>query len=588
MCGIAGEWRFDGASVDRRAVRAMTRRLAHRGPDGAGLHFDGALGLGHRRLAVIDAAGGAQPLSNEDASLWLVCNGHVDDAREQGARLAGRGHSLRTGSDCEVILHLYEDDPLRFVERIGGMFAFALWDARRRRLVLARDPFGIKPLYYVRDARRLRFASEPGALAAAPGFDRRVDPRALADCLTRLAIDDTRSIWNGVRRLPAAHVLVVEADGASTLRRYHEPPPARSPARAGRPADAARTLVRRLDASVERSLRADGPVGVFLSGGLDSSAVVALASRHCPGLPTFSARIAAPGFDEGPFARLVAQRFGTTHHEISIDATTAARALPALFEDLDEPFADASVVPTHLLARFARRHVKAVLGGEGLDELHGGNPWHRRLDLAADPLAAWPGAGTPLGGLPSAAFRRRLGAWQPAAAWPPHARSASRRERRLRDDLRRYLPADLLHKCDRAGMLAGLEIRVPALSRPFADHATGLPVAWRVDRHAGKKLLRRAFAPVLPPPVLTRRKRGFALPIDAWLWQPGPFRDQVADLLLSHRCRQRGLFRQRYVQRLWDEHARLRALHGYRLWTLFVIEAWYRRHVDGFATGHAA
>jgi asparagine synthase (glutamine-hydrolysing) len=584
MCGIAGEWRFDGAPVDRRAVRAMTQRLARRGPDGAGFHFDGSLGLGHRRLAVVDAAGGAQPLTNEDGNLWLVCNGHVDDAREQAARLARRGHALSTASDCEVILHLYEDDPERFVERIGGMFAFALWDARRRRLVLGRDRFGIKPLYFVRGTRHVRFASQPGALAAAPGFDRRIDPRALADCLTRLAIDDTRSIWRDVQRLPAAHVLVVEADGSSTLRRYHEPPPAGSGTRAGRPAAAARTLVRRLDTCVERALRADGPVGVFLSGGLDSSTLVALASRHRPGLPTFCARIAAPGFDEGSHARLVARHFGTAHHELTIDAATAARALPALFDGLDEPFADASVVPTHLLARFARGHAKAVLGGEGLDELHGGNPWHRDASLFENGFNPWPGTGSALGDLATGAFRRWLAGCEPA---PARARRA-RREDRLRDDLRRYLPADLLHKCDRAGMLAGLEIRVPALSRPFADHATALPVAWRVDGRAGKKLLRRAVARLLPPPVLSRPKRGFALPIDAWLWQPGPFRDLVADLLHSARCRQRGLFRQRYVRRLWEDHARLRALHGYRLWALFAIEAWYRRHVDGEAAERTA
>jgi asparagine synthase (glutamine-hydrolysing) len=238
-------------------------------------------------------------------------------------------------------------------------------------------------------------------------------------------------------------------------------------------------------------------------------------------------------------------------------------------------------VPTHLLARFARKRVKAVLGGEGLDELHGGNFWHRRPGAARDGLTSWPGsvgAGA-LGGLPTAALRREIASAAEPEAEPVDGRGA--RERRLRADLRHYLPADLLHKCDRASMWAGLEIRVPALARPFADHATALPVAWRVDAREGKKLLRRAFAGLLPEVVSTRPKQGFALPIDVWLWQPGPLREQVRAELFSARCRQRGLFSARYVRRLWDEHERLQALHGYRLWTLFVIEAWHRRHLDG-------
>lgn len=576
MCGIAGELRLDGGPVDRALVRAMTRALSHRGPDGEGYHTEPGIGLGHTRLAIVDEANGGQPLSNEDGTVWLVCNGQIDNAPALERGLHARGHRFRTGSDNEAVLHLYEEDPDGFVDRLEGMYALALWDARRRRMVLLRDPFGIKPLYYTITTQAIRFASEPKALLLAPNQDRTPDPLALRDCLLNLAVDDRRTAYRNVARLPAGHQLVIE-NGAARLSRYYDPPRARSPREAGSRADAARELRRRLDACVGQSLRADRPLGVFLSGGLDSSAIVALASRHAPGLPTFSARILSPGFDESGHSRLVASRFHTAHHELTVTAADASRALPVLLSALDEPFADASLLPTFLLSRFAREHVKAVLGGEGMDELHGGNFWHRNPRLAQGALNAWPGEGAfGLGSIVTPEFADACGPFDMSSPEP----RMGEREQRLRRDLTGYLPSDLLRKIDTAGMLASLETRVPALNRFFADHATSLPVSWRVDGRQGKKLLRLAFRDILPASILRRPKRGFAIPMDAWLWEPGPFREEVRDLLHSRPFRARGLWRPGAVERLWKQHDRLEALHGYRLWSLFVIEAWHRRYVD--------
>ena len=588
MCGIAGQVVPAQCAVDEPLVRRMTRRLAHRGPDGERVHIGPQHGFGHRRLSLIDLDGGHQPQANEDGTVRVVANSEIYNYVELRRDLVSRGHHFATSSDTEVIVHLYEEHGAGCVNHLNGMFAFALWDERTRTLLLARDRFGIKPLYYTVCGDTLLFASELRALLESPRVARDLNDAALHDYFRHLTVPEPHSILAAVRKLPAAHVLTWR-DGRSHETRYWDI--TQTPGTA--PVDDDEAIARMgaaLADSVAMSLRSDAPVGVFLSGGVDSSLLAAIASATQPGLSTFSVAFDDPQSDERAFSRLVAQACGSNHHEIEVSLADAADALEQLTGALDEPFADSSAIPTWLLARTARRHVKAVLTGEGADELFGGSPWHSDDDDGSHdvarllaPAAKLVFTDDTLERVCAPDLRDRLR----AAATPgtdaleaPLARCAGPLERRLYADLQVYLPSDLLMKTDRATMLASLEARVPFLNHPFAEQAWRLPARLKLRDGVRKYALKRLGADRLPAPILTRRKQGFSIPMDLWLWRPGRFRDLVLDTLLDTRTRSRGCFDVAGIEAMVRDHDRINPFHGYRLWTLFVFEMWQRQFID--------
>jgi asparagine synthase (glutamine-hydrolysing) len=618
MCGIAGILRRDGAPVALASLQAMAALLAHRGPDDQGIHQDGALGLAHRRLSILDlTSAGHQPMSNEDGTVWLVYNGQLYDFEATREWLLGRGHRFRSRTDTEILVHLYEEKGDALLEGVDGMFAFALWDARRRRLLLGRDRLGIKPLYYAEAAGLLAFASEARALAAVPGLSTRVDPRGLVHYLYQSSMPGRVSALEGLRQVPPAHVVSVE-DGVLRETRYWSLPG--SPTTEPTFAEAVDACGDRLRDAVRSHLVADVPVGAFLSGGLDSAAVTLQARRAMTGaLHTFSVRFADRIQDEGDAARESADALGTVHHELRLGAD-ALDALPRMVEAMDEPFAVSSALALHHLARFAREHVKVVLTGDGADEILAGYPWRHEPDWGA-------GAATRarVRGLAMAAVRSRRGA---AAGGPgfavqmaarlrrmshpderyaeivstftpeemesllapdfvPLARSAwaesplrrAYREaegedevnRRLRADLRTTLVDEMLVKVDRTTMAAGLEARVPFLDRQMVEWAMALPGRHKVRGGVGKLVLRRALEPILPA-AAQRPKHGFNVPLGAWLRAGAS--EIVGDTLGPDAVRRRGLFRPEAVARLLDAHRAGKGDYSRKLFSLVVLEMW--------------
>lgn len=625
MCGIAGKVWFDAerpADVD--AVRAMTDALAHRGPDGQGLHVDGAVALGHRRLAIVDLSErGAQPMLDREAGLVLVANGEIYNHSELRAELAHDGHSFRSDCDVEVILAAYRrwytDEGARFVDRLDGMYAFALWDGRARRLVLARDRTGQKPLVYAHTPTGLSFASELAALRHDPDLDRTPDDRALADYLAFRCVPHPRTAWLGARKLPPAHVAVLE-DGQLTLTRTWAL--AAGPEGGSAPSldEAAEEVDARLSEAVRKRLMADVPVGALLSGGLDSAGVVAHMAAHGADISTYTIGFDERAWDETSEARAVARAFGTRHHE-ELVRPDALATLDAVLAHYGEPFADTSALPCFLVSKLAAQHVKVVLTGDGGDEAFAGYDRHRALLLAerlASPAAAPVRAGLRVahgvlslagaGGQRSAG--QRLGRLLEALDRPPRARNHAWRlvaaperlaallseEGRRRFgvsshygpdlpgplplnealllDLERYLPDDLLVKIDIASMAYGLEARAPFLDRALLEYASGLPAGLKRRGRVGKLVLRRSLARRLPADLADGPKRGFGVPIDAWL-RAGPLHDHAREVLLGPGSRRRGLLDHDAVERLLAAHSRREVAAHDLLFTLLVLERWF-------------
>jgi asparagine synthase (glutamine-hydrolysing) len=619
MCGICGLAALDGrAPADPEALRAMNGALEHRGPDSWGSRVDGPVGLAMRRLSIIDLPGGDQPIAGEDGSVVLVCNGEIYNHAGLRADLERRGHRFATRSDVEVIVHLYEERGPDCLSQLRGMFALALWDAASRRLLLARDRFGIKPLYHAEQDGVLSFASELSALTRRPGFDRTLDLDALNAFLALNSIPAPLSVYARAHKLGAGHRLVWEAGGAVRIERWARPRPVAADAIRHEPAGAlAAELRERLSDAVRAHLVADVPVGVLLSGGVDSGALTALAARHTAGrLATFSIGFAERSFDELADARRVARRYRTDHHELVL-RPDAAELLPRLAQTFDEPFADSSALPTYLVCGLAAEHVKVVLCGEGADELFGGYETY-----AADQLAALPGV-APLARalrpwvdrLPSSSARvsldYRAKRFTAAAGLPPLERHhafkeifsadaraellgggpgsradplAAHRARyaetagapalaRLQDvDTAVYLVDDLLVKTDRASMAHSLEARVPFCDQRVAELAFALPTRHKVRALAKKRLLRAAVAPLLPREVVHGRKRGFSIPAAAWLRSElEPFAREV---LSPARTRAQGLLEPAVVTRTLDDHVARRADHSRALWGLISLSLW--------------
>jgi asparagine synthase (glutamine-hydrolysing) len=620
MCGICGMLALDGGAVDERAVRAMADALVHRGPDSEGVFADGPVGLAARRLAIIDLDRGDQPMANEDATVTVVQNGELYEHRRLQSDLERRGHRFRSHCDTEVLPHLYEERGAAFAERLRGMFAIALWDARERRLVLARDPFGIKPLYYRVAGGALAFASELKALVRQPGFSGEIDLEALEAYLAFNSVPSPMSIYRDVRKLPAGHVLEARpGDGRVEVRRFARPAPvAAGHVRREGGHELAAELRERLRDSVRAHLESDVPVGVFLSGGIDSSLLAALAAQESPGaVKTFSIGFEERSFDELSRARTVALRYGTDHRELVL-RPDAATLLPEIAAAFDEPFADSSALPTYAVSRLAAADVKVALSGEGGDELFGGYFTYvadvlaarsrvtaaatlarplverlpsssRRVSLeyrakrfvraaARPPLERHHGWKEIFSPQARAALlepgRHRPGA-DPLAGWRARYAETAGAEplARLQDvDIGTYLVDDLLVKTDRASMAHSLEVRVPFLDPVVAELALALPTHQKVLALAKKRLLRRAAAGLVPRGIVHGPKRGFSIPAAAWL--RGDLRPFARDLLAPDALRRDGFFRPDAVTRLLDEHESGREDHSRPLWGLLCFQLW--------------
>jgi asparagine synthase (glutamine-hydrolysing) len=594
----------------------MSASLVHRGPDSGGEYLDGPVALGARRLSIIDLAGGDQPIENEDGSCVVVQNGEIYNYPELRRELERDGHAFRTNCDTEIHLHLYEQDGPQYLRRLRGMFAVALWDGRRRRLVLARDRYGIKPLYYRDAGDTLEFASE---LRALPRGE--VDLDALEAFLAFNSIPAPYSIFRDTRKLPAGHVLVWEASGgAFGIERYAHPGPVPvDELRGDDEAELVEELRARLRDSVRAHLLADVPVGVLLSGGVDSAVLAALAAQETSdAVHTFTIGFQERSFDERADARLVADRYDTNHHELLVHPDPLV-LVPALADVFDEPFADSSALPTYLVSQLAAEHVKVALSGEGGDELFGGY-YTYAADLLADRVAPLARLARPLvERLPSssakASFDYKAKRFVRAAHLPPLERHHGWKEifspdvraeltgrpstfdpvdiyraryaetagadplARLQDvDFGIYLVDDLLVKTDRASMAHSLEARVPFLDSVVTNFAFGLPAKHKVRGLSKKVLLRKAAEPLLPREVVHGRKRGFSIPAAAWL--RGELEPFARATLSPENLRSQGFFQPAPVTRLLDEHVAGAEDWSRQLWGLLSFTLWYERHVE--------
>lgn len=627
MCGIAGIlYRDSSRPIALELLTAMGDAIAHRGPDAEGFWTEPGVGLVHRRLSIIDLASGDQPLGNEDGSVQVVFNGEIYNFHELRAGLEARGHRFRTRSDTEVLVHLYEEHGEQLVERLRGMFAFALWDRRQHRLLLARDRLGIKPLYIYRDADKLIFGSELKAILAHPGVARELNPEALEEYLAFGMIGGASSIFRRIEKLPPAHVLTVWPEALDRpARRYWQ---LRIEPDHGPTAEEWQERIRaKLAESVRLHLIADVPVGAFLSGGIDSSAVVAAAANYGTNLQTFAIGFHEEAFSELPHARRVAELFGTRHVE-EIVTPDAVTLLDELTHYYDEPFADASAVPTFLVSRLASRSVKVVLSGDGGDEAFGGYAryahdlkeavlrrrmprwlrqgvfgpaariwpkadWLPRLlraktlltNLALEPDAAYANTLTqcrlPLRRqLLAATLTAQLNGYTPeqivcdlyAMAHPGDPLAGM-----IAADVGTVLPDDFLVKVDRASMANGLEVRPPLLDHELLELAARIPSRLKVRRGETKWIFKQSLRSCLPAEILTRRKQGFELPVDSWL--RGPLRSLFEDAVLCSRTPIAELIDQEAVRRLYQSHLKRIGRHGPILWALLVLARWTERYL---------
>lgn len=616
MCGIAGQVSGSEAQSGEHVVRSMLDRLVHRGPDEEGVRRSGKATLGARRLAIIDLQAGQQPMANEDGSVIAVQNGEIYNFSALREELISSGHTLRTRNDTEVLPHLYEEHGTGMFERLRGMFAIALWDARRERLVLARDRVGKKPLVYSSRSVGFAFASEIQALLGLTNLDRSIDDEAIAEYLTYGYIPAPRTAFSVIRKVEAGSFLVYE-NGRIEEERYWSPQ--YEPKVPWTLDEAAERVRDAMDEAVRIRLMSDVPLGVLLSGGLDSSAVVAFASKHsAQPVRTFSIGFGQANFDELRYARVVAKAFGTEHHEFVVEPE-AASVLPELVRHFGEPFADSSAIPTYHVARLARQHVTVALNGDGGDELFAGYPRYRAVALAAKveripfaaslmngfadrlPLRATSGRRATrvkrlLGSL-AASRSERYFRWmgyfngsrrgvlssgvsseRTAATWfaglADLALARDPVERAMAADTMAYLPGDLLVKMDIASMACSLEARSPLLDHKLIELVARLPRTYKSNVASTKIVMRQALADVLPQEILTRRKMGFGVPVGSWM--RSSLCEMVGDHVLSASAFTRGFVRPDQAARLVREHNDGSADHTPLLWSLLMLELWYR------------
>jgi asparagine synthase (glutamine-hydrolysing) len=635
MCGIAGIFDYRGRrDADRRLLRRMTDVIAHRGPDGDGFHFSPGVGLGYRRLAIVDLAGGDQPIYNEDRTVCVVYNGEIYNFQPLMSELSALGHVFRTRCDTEVIVHAWEEWGEACLDRFNGMFAFALLDERRETLFLARDRLGEKPLYYsfLSDGRLL-FASELKSLLCCPQLGRRLDPQAVEEFFAFGYIPDPRSIYRGVHKLAPAHCLLVRRGG--------DPPQPHAywqlrfvDGGATRKEEAGEELISRLHQSVRMRMIADVPLGAFLSGGVDSSAVVAMmAGLQAEPVSTFSISFGTKGFDESPYAAMIAGRYDTDHHLRAVDPDSFD-LLDRLAAIYDEPFGDSSALPTLRVCAVARENVTVALSGDGGDEVFAGYRryrWHcveerlrrvipqglrgplfgalgalyPKLDWAPRPLRAKATLEELARDTDEAYFasvsvcsddlRRRL--FSPALTdelqgynavevLKKHMTQCGSEDPLSRvqyADIKTYLPGDILTKVDRASMASSLEVRVPLLDHTLVEWAARLAPQLKLRGREGKYVFKSALEPYVPPEILYRPKQGFAVPLAAWF--RGPLRRRLRETLSGSVLRESGLFDMTAITALLDQHQSGERDHSAALWTLSMFESFLRRIHGGSFQG---
>ena len=630
MCGIAG-FLETGAQENRRAIaRRMAASLRHRGPDGEGFYVDEDAALAVRRLSIIDLETGAQPISNEDGTVWVALNGEIYNFKELRVRLSRLGHAFRTRSDTEVLVHAYEEYGNDCVSRLDGMFAFAVWDAVRRELFLARDRMGEKPLYYYAGPTAFIFASEPRALLEHPEVPRELSLTGLAAYLAFEYVPTPHAIFEGMAKLPPAHTLTVSPGGKLNLVPYWDL--SFAPDYSVDVREWEERLLAQLERSVRRRLTSDVPLGMFLSGGIDSSAIVALAARVGGGgaVKTFALGFEEPSYDERPFARAVADYCGTDHADMVFTASDTASLLDRVGELLDEPLVDSSFLPTYALSRFARDSVKVVLSGDGGDELFCGYPtfladraarWIERLPEwlqkaaigAVTRLRVSPRYGSVefllkqfFRGLPHSPEARTqllLGGLTPAERYRLLSREVrvicrgeeepyeellgplakipglDPVERLIYQHCKFYLAGQNLVNVDRASMAAGLEVRAPFLDHALVELAGRIPSALKLRGWTMKHVLKRALRRHLPHTIVSRRKQGFGVPIATWL--RGPLRTTLTQALAPERVARVGLFDPKTVAQLVAEHLAGRQNHQKVLWSLLVFDRWRERYLPG-------
>src|SRR5262245_3548601 len=640
MCGITGAiWTDPDRGIEAPDLQRMTDCLRHRGPDGEGTYLSEyrhrppyesmpGIALGFRRLAIIDLVTGGQPMSNEDGSIWLVFNGEIYNYLDLRRRLEGSGHTFRTDSDTETIVHLYEDEGPECFSHLNGMFAVAIWDSNRRRLVLGRDRLGKKPLVYRHEPGRLLFASELKSLLQIAGLPRDIDPAAIDEYLTYQYIPHPNTIFRGFHKLPPGHLAIYQ-DDQLTVRPYWRPDFSLESRISKR--DAIEQLRELLASAVKLRMRSDVPLGAFLSGGVDSSIIVALMQQQSvEPVKTFTIGFPVPEYDESKYAETVARHLKTDHHVLEVKPD-ALEVLPKLAYYYDEPFADSSAIPTWYVSKLTREHVTVALSGDGGDELFVGYPRYRAALAAAHfdrfiPLRSlvasrfwqWlPASGR------QKSFLRRVKRFSEAITLPPPRRYLNWigifQERQRADlyrddflarlttdpgaflrsawqrcgsrdtvtcaslcDLTTYLPCDLMTKVDIASMAHSLECRAPILDYRLVEFAAALPSKYKDRRGRGKWLLREAFGHLLPSEVFTRRKMGFGVPLDHWFRHE--LKSLTADLLLSPTARCLAYFRHESIQALWDTHQSRQYDHSNRLWALVMLESWLREWGGGTAS----
>ena len=630
MCGICGVYWYNSSEpVGDALLGGMLTSIRHRGPDEEGTYVDAGLGLGSRRLSIIDLSGGTQPIYNEDRSVIVVFNGEIYNYRELRSGLESRGHRLATSSDTEVIVHLYEEAGDDCVRELRGMFAFALWDTRRQRLLLARDRLGIKPLYYADHRGQLVFGSEIKALLQHPAIEARPNAEALGHFLSLKYVPAPQTMFDGIHALPPGTVLVCDEHGPKVHSYWH--------LRFAQGGHASRSqasyedeLASLLRESVKLHLVSDVPFGAFLSGGIDSSTIVALMSDLLSApIKTFSVGFDGDGaaFSELPYARLVAERYGTDHHEIVVSGRDLVERAETVVWHLDQPIADPATLANYMVSELARRHVKMVLTGEGGDELFAGyarhagdklSPLFRPLPAALKAAALAVALRLPRLQRPKLALHAlcqpdetsRLVNWFPL--FSPDMKSAlltddfkaeldgSSTARVFADCLARtdatdplsrmlfidtslWLPDDLLARGDKTSMAASIEARVPLLDHKLVEFAASVPAHLKVKGFTRKYLLKRVARSLLPPQIISRKKQGFPVPLSVWFRKEA--RSFVRDVLSPAAVRRRGVFSPRYVQALIERNERGDVDGGAWLWALVNVELWYRLFIDESSAG---
>ncbi len=621
MCGIAGIFNLDRErSVNQNVLRSMCNAIRHRGPDDEGFYVDRNFGMGMRRLSIIDLDGGRQPIKNEDGTVWMVFNGEIYNFKELKRELSRNGHLFRSNSDGEVVVHLYEEYGDSFVQHLNGMFAIALWDKRNKRLILVRDRLGIKPLYYSQSKHGIIFGSELKTILCEPACEKEIDLQALHDYLAFNYIPGPKTIFRGIKKLLPGNILTVQGLRVSLASYWDvnfkgEPTPRLSEE------DYATHLYQLLKEAVQSHLVSDVPLGVFLSGGLDSSAIVALMAQvsNQP-IKTFSIGFEQKSFNELPFARQVAQRFSTDHHELVIRPDTV-NLLPRLIESFDEPFADSSAIPVYYVSQLARTHVKTVLSGEGGDEVFAGYETYSAAKVA-HLYRKLPGLlkksilPAVVRHLPvshkKVSFDYKAKRFIEGALLPPEkghfwwkvifSEDAKRKLYRIENgqiedsfhvfrdyfssctsedllarlqyvDTKVYLPDDILVKTDRMSMANSLEVRVPFLDHRIVDWAAQIPSHLKLNGLSKKYILKKVMSSHLPKEIIQGKKRGFNVPVPGWL--RGELREMVGDVLSPSRIQSLGFFNANYISRMIEDHQAMRVDYSRNIWGLLIFALWH-------------